>query len=151
MFRKNSDISERNRQTLRGKECRKLIGDILKQLPRLKEEELLTIFTSKSTVIQLKLQTQRTTIYLVDGIPLFYTIDEKQGQDIYPTIFLLWKFPHVLRCFVIHAPVSKFVLKGATLMLPGLANTLDIEGIILNEKVSVRVKGNPLPFASVVH
>ena len=30
MFRKNSDISERGRQTLRGKECRKLIGDILK-------------------------------------------------------------------------------------------------------------------------
>ena len=159
MFRKNSDINERGRQTLRGKETRKLISDILKQLPRIKEEELSLLFTNKSTVIQLKLQ-QRIIIYIIDNIPLFYSIDNKQSNsnsnssnssnnsnDIYPTVFTLWKLPHALRCFIIHAPVSKFILKGAALMLPGLANTNDIDGIILDEKVCVRVKGNPLPFA----
>ena len=147
MFRKSSDIAERGRQTLRGKETRKLIADILKQLPRLKDDELSSLFSNKSTVISLKLQSQRVTIYFVDNVPLFYCIDDKQQQDIYPTVFTLWKLPHALRCYIVHAPVSKFVLKGATLMLPGLANTNDIEGILLNEKVSVRVKGNPLPFA----
>jgi hypothetical protein len=44
-----------------------VISDILKQLPRLKEDDLSILFNNKSQVIQLKLQSQRIIIYFVDN------------------------------------------------------------------------------------
>lgn len=98
MFRKNTDVNERGRQTLRGKETRKLIIDILKQLPLIKDDELTLLINNKSNVIQVKLTSpERINLYIVDNIPLFYSVEDKQQLHIYPTVFTLWKLPHALR------------------------------------------------------
>jgi predicted ribosome-associated RNA-binding protein Tma20 len=52
-------------------------------------------------------------------VTLFYDLDGR--NNIFPTLYFLWKFPTAINCFIIHEPVSEFVMKGADLMLPGLA------------------------------
>ena len=84
-------------------------------------------------------------VYSVGDIPYF--IDVEGRNNIVPTVQCLWRLPKLLRTFVIHAPVSEFVMNGADLMLPGLATVDGLEGVMRDEKMSIRVVGNPLPFA----
>lgn len=65
-------------------------------------------------------------------------------------VFALWACPSALPCVVTHAAVSKRVLEGADLFWPGVtactpSNTISSPSV--NCKVSVRVAGNPCPFA----
>jgi translation initiation factor 2D len=89
---------------------------VLSHLPRLKEEEV-DVILNKNQFTRIVLAS-KTIIYAVGDIPYFYDVAGR--NNIYPTLFTLWRFPHALRCFVIHAPVSEYVMKGADLMLPGL-------------------------------
>lgn len=73
-------------------------------------------------------------------------------------VYALWLVPEMLPTFVIHSPVSSFILKGADLMMPGVVLPLTIrsqekfkkeEGsgvedlsIALQELWSIRVVGN---------
>jgi translation initiation factor 2D len=63
---------------------------------------------------------------------------------LYPTVFALWKIPVMLPQVVIHSPVSTFVLRGADLMAPGIYK---LDNIHKGDKVSIRVRNNPFPFA----
>lgn len=100
-------------------------------------------------------------------------IDLNSKNELLPTLYFLSKFPRALRQFVVHSPVSEFVLKGADLMMPGVCTAegktplislltphissflalifdcwwLGLEGISLDELVAIRVRGNPVPFA----
>jgi len=161
---------------LKKQDGRALRTEILAQFPRLTEEELGGLMSGKCAVTEVKL-TSKVVLYLIDEVPYFFDISAIDGAvkggiegggsggggkankggggggggahryNLYPTIFALWRFPSMLRCFVIHPQVSSFVLKGADLMLPGLATTHGLEGMMKGEKMSVRVLGNPLPFA----
>jgi translation initiation factor 2D len=143
MFKKEQDLAERCRTCLKNKETKKLKTDILAQFPLLEESQLAILF-GKNNVTHAKLAS-RTIIYLVDDIPLFF--DHSGRNNLFPTIFTLWLFPNILRNYIIYAPVSSFIIKGADLMLPGLATYTGLEGCKENEKMCVRVHGNPLPFA----
>ena len=144
MFRKASDVSERNKSLLRKKEVNKLRFDVSTKFGRLEEDEIAQIFPSKANVEQSKLM-NKTLLYYLDGIPYFF--DEGGRNKLFPTLQLLWRFPNALRTFVIHSQVSKFVLNGADLMLPGVSFIDNLEGIEVGEVCAVRVWGNPLPFA----
>lgn len=170
MFKAKQSTAQRSRSLLKKQDGRALRSEILNQFPRLAEEELGGLMTGKCVVTEVKL-VSKIVLYLIDDIPYFFDISAVDGAtkttsgtqtgkgftkgggmgghkyNLYPTIFALWRFPTMLRCFVVHPPVSSFLLKGADLMLPGLSTTRDLEGMEKGEKMSIRVLGNPLPFA----
>ena len=143
MFKKDRDLAERSRSLLKNKETKKLKEVFLTKFPRLKEAELDALI-GKEQFTRIYLAT-KTIVYSVGDVPYF--IDVEGRNNIVPTVQLLWRLPHILRTFVIHAPVSEFVMNGADLMLPGLASVDGLEGVMRDEKMSIRVVGNPLPFA----
>lgn len=71
-------------------------------------------------------------------IPIFI-----ESEFFFPTIFFLWKVPDYLPTVYIWSPVSKFIVNGADLMWPGVANIDQIKGNLkTNTIVSVSVVGN---------
>ena len=144
MFKKDRDLAERSRSLLKKNETRKVRDDILTKLPRLTAEQLDAIL-NKEQFLRIYLAS-KTVVYAVNDVPYFVDV-EGRGTTIVPTVQCMWRVPSVLRCFVIHPPVSTFVLNGADLMLPGLASDADLDGLLKGEKMAVRVAGNPFPFA----
>jgi predicted RNA-binding protein (TIGR00451 family) len=144
MFKIKSEVAERNKTLLRKKEINKLRSDALAKFTGLTEENLNELLPSKGNVEQSKLM-NKTILYYVDGIPMFF--DEHGRNRLYPTLQLLWRYPKAVRTLIIHSQVSKFVLNGADLMLPGVALIEDQQSIEVGDICSVRVYGNPLPFA----
>ncbi len=171
MFKKERDLTQRSTILLKNKEIKNLCVEVLKQFQSLTENEINEFFNKKASVAVIKLAS-RSLIYTVNDIPFLF--DKEGRNDLYPTVYFLWRFPHALRNIIVHSPVSDFILNGADLMLPGLASIkstsardvffilvlfydycmiiivvlcIDLEGMMKGDKVCIRVLGNPLPFA----
>eukprot|EP00440_Ansanella_granifera_P000571 gb/GFBE01000618.1/.p1 GENE.gb/GFBE01000618.1/~~gb/GFBE01000618.1/.p1 ORF type:complete len:578 (+),score=174.22 gb/GFBE01000618.1/:1-1734(+) len=84
-----------------------------------------------------------------DGPPLFF--DAEGRGELYPTLHTLWLHPHAMSELTIHPPVSKFVLNGADLMLPGVlvpANGVSGFGTVTKgQPRCIKIDGNPYPIA----
>ena len=119
MFKKEKDLVERSRSLLKKRETKKLKDEILSQLPALLPEQVEEFSPNKCSVEIVKLAS-RTLLYMFDGVPYFF--DEDGRNKLFPTVFFLWRYSHALSTYVIHGPVSEFILNGADLMLPGLAS-----------------------------
>ena len=153
MFKK--PIKRSSESPLGGKELKKLRSDILRKFS-ISDAELEAFFSQKANVKCVKLaEPANATLYAVDDEPMFCDPDGK-GNALFPTIYALWKCPTMLPALPIQAPVSKFVVGGADLMLPGVA--IGIEGGPLQrasdlpqfEKGSgmlILCIGNPMPIA----
>lgn len=61
----------------------------------------------------------RTLLYFVENVPMLFDKDDR--NQLYPTVFLLWRLPKMMRQILIPTQVSGFVLNGADLMLPGVS------------------------------
>ena len=120
MFKKDRDMMERSRCLMKNKEIKKIRSDILSQMSRLEENDVTEMIPNKCQLEAVKLAS-KTVLYYVDGVPLLF--DEFGRNNLTPTIYFLWKYPNALTSLTIHSPVSEFILKGADLMLPGLAHT----------------------------
>ncbi len=120
MFKKDQDLTERSQVLLKNKEIKRLKADITQQLPLLKESELDSLLgDAKGQVMMIKLAS-RTILYTINGKPYFFDV---QGRNnLFPTLLTCWLFPDCIRSLLIHGPVSKFILRGADLFVPGLAN-----------------------------
>ncbi|RQX67726.1 translation initiation factor sui1 protein, partial [Toxoplasma gondii CAST] len=184
MFRKKAALGTLS--LLGNKERKKLREQALKAFPLLVEADFDLLLPPKEEISVAKLQfppapagstaggnaspsltnsrgMNRGTVYLCRGEPVFFEVN---GVTL-PSVYTLWKCPDLLPTFVVHAPVSSFILKGADLMLPGVIWSLTLdglerqrakkrehgdgrtlpEGIEVMQLWSVRVAGNPLPFA----
>ena len=140
-------MDQRSRTLIKNKEQRKIRADILLSLPRLTEEQIGDLLPSKSQVTMTKLA-NRSILYSVDGIPLF--LDVLGRNTFVPTVYTLWRYPSIVRTFVVHSPVSEYVLRGADLMLPGVVRgtvAAELSDLKKGEVVCIRVNRNPVPFA----
>jgi translation initiation factor 2D len=144
LFKKKQDLDSRSKSLLKNKETKKVKSDLCSAFAGLKEETCNTLLPNKGSVSMVKLA-NRSLLYTVDDVVLFFDVNER--RNFFPTVNALWKCPQMLRCFEVYSPVSRFVLNGAALMLPGVVNYERLEGLEKGERVSVRVLGNPLPFA----
>lgn len=146
MFKKERDLAERSKTLLKNKEVRTLKAEILKKFPQVGEEELNTVIPNKADITVTKLA-NKTLLYSVSGVTLVFDIESR--NNLCPALPFLWRFPQALPTFVIHSPVSEFVLRGADLMVPGICKSriADLAGAKEGDKVAIRVMGNPLPFA----
>lgn len=141
---------------------RNLVGN--KDRKRLRKQ-LITLFPRSETAIDeellhrneeitvMKVPGSRISIYFNrEGHPLFFETDNT-GSSLFPTVYALSRVPTILPCFLLHSPVSKFVLNGADLMVPGVIVpdhpevAFGSEGLRKGLPFAVRVVGNPVPFA----
>lgn len=145
MFKKPIRIKS-NTQTKASE--RKLFKDLLlKTFPILTEDELNNFIQKKDAVNCLKIITSDNAIiqvYTVQKKPLIFELKGK----IFPTIFLLWQFPHLVYSFTTHNQVMKFISSGADLMLPGVVTPPTNTGlpkygnISENDVVAVNLSNN---------
>ena len=150
---------------------RKLQESLKQQHPYVDDATWKEIFPSKSALSMSKLSID-ITLYSVKlkskassapSPPYFFQMKVHGRDCIYPSLYLLWKFPNFLPCILIPSQVSTFVLRGADLMLPGVSqrahqqctanpqlNTVhaaDLRTVSVDDVFSIKVIGNPLPIA----
>ncbi|CBZ50690.1 gm12258, related [Neospora caninum Liverpool] len=146
MFRKKAGLGTLS--LLGNKERKKLREQALRALPLLVEADFDLLLPPKDEISVAKLQfppassgpasgaatgpsltnsrgSNRGTVYLCRGEPIFFEVN----GVILPSVYALWQCPEMLPTFVVHAPVSSFILKGADLMLPGIIWTLTLQGL----------------------
>lgn len=92
---------------------------MLRTFPNLSENDVNELLPKKDALNVLKVVTHDERVFNVYTIQKQPTIFEIDGR-IFPTIFLLWKFPTLKYCFTTHKEVMNFITSGADLMLPGV-------------------------------
>jgi len=146
MFKKPFAIQNQN--LLSKKDLKGLKSQLLSSFPGLSSEDLDELLPEgKSKVLKLD---NRCLLYCAsDDQPCFF--DAEGRGELYPALTTLWQYPTMVPELTIPAPVSKFVLRGATLMLPGVIVPSD--GVAKLGPVSegqvrcVKCEGNPFPIA----
>ena len=74
------------------------------QYPDLSEEDLKELFPAKALISINKLS-NRAQAYLIDDELLFFD-PEGRGDYLIPTVYALWRFPHMLPTVYTHSQVS---------------------------------------------
>ena len=145
MFRK--PLPTTGAHKLGGSDEKKLRKQIVAAFPCATEEDAMELVPKKSELSLQKLAApSRTQIYVGDGQPVFY--DASGKGDLFPTVFALWRAPGILGepVSVLGAPVTKFIVQGADLMLPGVGRVPPID-FGRGRLFAVVVPGNPAPIA----
>uniref|UniRef100_A0A0K6S7S8 SUI1 domain-containing protein n=1 Tax=Chromera velia CCMP2878 TaxID=1169474 RepID=A0A0K6S7S8_9ALVE len=140
MFKKPLSLQAQNK--LGKKDVKGLKTRLLSAFPHARPESLESVL-STSNMTMAKLSGSRHTLYFNGDDPVLLDLD----GEIVPTVYGLWRAPDLLPSFVVHPPVSKFVLNGADLMLPGCVRPFGFSGLKRGQLRAVRVQGNPMPFA----
>jgi len=84
-------------------------------------DALTSIFATKSQQVymgKIGSGTKDVLYSISDNEPL--AVDLNSKNELLPTLYFLSKFPTAIRQFVVHSPVSEYVLNGADLMMPGV-------------------------------
>lgn len=125
------------------KDLKTLRKDVASAFPRLTLDQLDAVLPLHGEWSALKLKTSGTILYVLAGRPPAFFDLEGRG-DLYPSLFTLWALPEMLPTLETHGPVSKPLLKGADLMLPGvlLPEGGQLPAFAAGAKLAVRVTGN---------
>lgn len=146
MFKKS--VEAKSQQRLSGADRKKLKRTIKERFPNASETDLDILIPPKVEVTVSK-HPNRVLIYCLEGgLPIFFDVDSR-GTTIFPTVYALWKVPHLLPAFILKGgEVSRYVIGGADLMFPGIS--IDSEGLpefLAGQPWAVKVPGNPAPIA----
>lgn len=109
----------KSQSTIKGSDRKKLRADILQQYKEISAEDVKEIVPTKDEMSVMKLEThslETVVVYTIEKNPMFFQIE----KVIYPTVYLLWKYPHLVLTFTTWPEVFKKLLGGAALMLPGV-------------------------------
>ncbi|KAF8056147.1 Eif2d [Scenedesmus sp. PABB004] len=87
----------------------------------------------------------RAVLYLLDGRPVL--LDASGKGDLSPTVMGLWAAPGALPVVLLrHHAVSRFILQGADVMLPGVEPE-SLPAFAAGDLLAVAVPGNPCAIA----
>lgn len=130
---------------LSGKDVKKLRQSLLEQ-GNATEEEIGTIVPSKAPMTLLKLS-NKAHVYMLDGgNPVAF--DPEGRGELYPSLYVLWRLPHMLKPLYTHSEVTPKVLSGADLMMPGVIEPAGgIGEFSSGEHMCVCIPSNPYPLA----
>jgi len=166
MFKKQFTIQSNHQ--LKSSDRRRLRTQLKDCFPSLSEEEWENILPPKAgEIIVLKLSNKAIVYCFLQGNnenssnssadvgkfgqPIFVFVPEEEGGGgWFPTVYTLWKAPHLLPCFETNSQVSRFLLGAADLMLPGVyppEDDVEFTNVQYGQRRSVVVRGNPMPFA----
>jgi len=145
-FRKEIQVSSQS--PLGKKDLKTLRKDLAAEFPALASSSALDALVPVGGEWNaIKLKQSGTVLYQQVGKPPTFFDLEGRG-DLWPTLYALWAMPDLLPALHTHGPVSKFLVKGADMMLPGLiVPEGGLEPFPAGAKRCVRVQGNPLPVA----
>lgn len=146
MFKKASEVKALQR--LSGADRKKLRRTIRERFTEPTDADLDLILPAKAEISVARL-TNRALVYTVEGGPPMLFDMDGRGNEIFPTVYALWKVPSLLPAFVLKGgEVSRYVLGGADLMFPGI--DIPAEGLptfAAGEPWAVKVPGNAAPIA----
>lgn len=146
MFKKA--FASQGQNLLSKKDLKQLRAQLGEQFPSLDEKALDELLPSEQVKV-LKLDNRSLLYVHGDSPPVFF--DAEGRGELFPTLHTLWQHPYIMPELTIHPPVSKFVLNGADLMLPGVivpANGVAGLGTVTKgQKRSIKIEGNPYPIA----
>lgn len=146
MYKKPFAVQGHN--LLSKKDLKALKAQLVEEYPGLPGEAIDQLLPD-GQVKAVKLDSRCLLYQVGDAPPSFF--DAEARGEIFPCLTTLWQYPYMMQELTIHAPVSKFVLNGADLMLPGVivpANGIASFGSVAkNQKRCIKIEGNPYPIA----
>uniref|UniRef100_A0A8D3DD52 Eukaryotic translation initiation factor 2D n=1 Tax=Scophthalmus maximus TaxID=52904 RepID=A0A8D3DD52_SCOMX len=104
---------------IKGSDRRKLKADVSAAFPSLSADELSELVPNKEELNVVKIYAHKgdaVTLYVLHKNPLFFELE----KQLYPTVYVLWRYPALLPTFRTWPPVLQKLIGGADLMLPGL-------------------------------
>uniref|UniRef100_A0A8C6TTS7 Eukaryotic translation initiation factor 2D n=1 Tax=Neogobius melanostomus TaxID=47308 RepID=A0A8C6TTS7_9GOBI len=126
---------------------RKLKADISAAFPVLTADELFELVPNKEELNVVKVYAHKgdaVTLYVLNKTPLFFELD----KHLYPTVYVLWRFPALLPAFTTWPPVLQKLTGGADLMLPGVVVPLTgLPHVNQGDCCAVKVSNNRAPVA----
>ncbi|KAF9283710.1 hypothetical protein BGZ68_005199 [Mortierella alpina] len=144
---------------LRSSDRRRLRDEILASFPALKDMEPINETPISAIIAPEGLQSAKFTSYIEEpgtlytdgeGTPLWFKISSsKKDSMIVPTIYMLWRFPHLIPGLTTWNPVVDKLRNGADLMIPGVitAGNTSIPDLDEGALVVIRACGNQYPLA----
>ncbi|BDA49270.1 Eukaryotic translation initiation factor 2D [Coccomyxa sp. Obi] len=145
MFKKN--VSILTSRPISGKDVKDLKRKIKICFPDLSDEDVDQLFPAKVEVQMLKLKNKATAYTCGNANPLFFD-PEGRGDLLVPTVYALWKLPHIIESLYTYSEVSPKVLGGADLFLQGLiVPDGGLGDFSVGDLRAVSIPGNPFPFA----
>ncbi|XP_052774295.1 eukaryotic translation initiation factor 2D-like [Mya arenaria] len=149
MFKKPFRV--KSQTSMKGSDRKKLRVDIQKVFTGLSPEEVSEIIPNKEDVTVTKIYTNsgdNAFIYSVNKQPYFFEIDKQ--KVLFPTVYLLWRFPDLAERFTTWPPVFKRMVDGADLMLPGIVLRQQVtpstfRHVQKGQVCSVNIVGNRCP------
>lgn len=117
MFAKTFRV--KSNTVIKGSDRRKLKADISAAFPALSADELSDLVPNKEELNVVKIYAHKgdaVTLYVLHKNPLFFELEKR----LYPTVYMLWRYPSALPTFRTWPPVVQKLVGGADLMLPGV-------------------------------
>ncbi|XP_069580177.1 eukaryotic translation initiation factor 2D [Brachyistius frenatus] len=104
---------------IKGSDRRKLKADISTAFPSLSADQLCELIPNKEELNVVKIYAHKgdsMTVYVLHKNPLFFELE----KQLYPTVYVLWRYPALIPTFRTWPPVLQKLSGGADLMLPGV-------------------------------
>lgn len=117
MFAKTFRV--KSNTVIKGSDRRKLKADISAAFPALSADELSDLVPNKEELNVVKIYAHKgdaVTLYVLHKNPLFFELEKR----LYPTVYMLWRYPAALPTFRTWPLVVQKLVGGADLMLPGV-------------------------------
>ncbi len=157
MFKKSASCASKAEAKLRGKELKALRAGLADAFG-LETEALDLVLPAKKgrdVAVRRLGGGVRTELLCLDGVPMLIDPGSKgKSVSLCPTLAALWLVPRALPVVQIHPPVSKYVISGSDLMMPGVHSVLPPPGssasdytLAAGSFVAIAVAGNPMPLA----
>ncbi|XP_076064765.1 eukaryotic translation initiation factor 2D [Oratosquilla oratoria] len=106
---------------VKGSDKKKIRAEVALSFPNVQEEDLQQMVPGKGEMTLVRLYSTKGesfNVYQVQKDPFFFKFEKE--KDLFPTVYMLWKFPNLLHTFTTQPPVIDKLAKGADLMLPGI-------------------------------
>ncbi|XP_070825191.1 eukaryotic translation initiation factor 2D isoform X1 [Chaetodon trifascialis] len=132
---------------IKGSDRRKLKADISTAFPSLSADELSELVPNKEELNVVKIYAHKgdaVTLYVLQKNPLFFELERR----LYPTVYVLWRYPALLPTFRTWPPVLQKMIGGADLMLPGVVvPSVGLPAVKQGDCCAVTVVNNRAPVA----